>query len=112
MDTTRKISEYPISNLPINGSDRFLAIRDMDAIPQTVTFEFRRLFSNVSVPVSFANTLTANATSVRSLIIREPYTPSSSTSPCVFGQVDFDEDYLYVAIGPNKRKRLKLEDFA
>lgn len=111
MDTERKISDYPISRLSIKGTDRFLAIRDVNSIPQTVTFEYSHLFSNVSVPTTFANTLTANAVSVSSLVIRDQYTPSSSSSPAIFGAVDIDEDYLYVAVGPNKRKRIKLEDF-
>jgi hypothetical protein len=111
MDVERKISGYPVNNLPLKATDIFLGVRDLGSIPTTVTFTYGSLFANVSVPVTFSNTVSANAITASTLTLNQFYTPQSSNSALTVGAFCFDANYVYFGVGTNHIKRVPLQDF-
>lgn len=107
MNVERKITDYPVDQYPLKATDIFLGVRDLASVPTTVTFSYGSLFANVSVPVTFSNTVTLNT-----LTFNQFYTPPSSNSGSLaVGAFCFDANYVYVCVANNHIKRAALQDF-
>lgn len=112
MGVERKITDYPVNQLPVQSTDLFLGVRDLFGIPSTVTFTYGSLFANVNVDGQFHGNVSINALTANTLTLKNYITPPSSNSNLLaVGAFGFDENYVYVGVANNHIKRAVLSDF-
>lgn len=112
MGVERKITDYPVNQLPIQRTDLFLGVRDLESIPTTVTFTYGSLFANVSVNATFNASISVDDLTANTLTLNNFITPPSSNSALLaVGAFGFDENYVYVGVANNHIKRAALQDF-
>jgi len=107
-DRAKKISELAVLTAPIAG-DLLVIVDDPTGTPITKQITVGNLLGNAAANVVVSNTHYLSANNV---VVRRKYTPGSSSGTTdVQGSIWFDDNYIYVAIGPGVIKRAALSTF-
>ena len=112
-------STYPTVNA-LSTDDYVRVVNDPQGSPLTRNITYGNFFTDVAVPVTYANTVTfaANVTisanvnfNVADIYITDTTTPTSNADVVSENKIWADSDYIYVAVANNSIRRVALTDF-
>lgn len=113
----KKITNYPPLTTSPLPEDLFVVVHDPNNVPSTRIVTYETFFKDVSVNVTFSNTVffnsnvEANSIYTKTLTITTPTTPGTSTDAYQQGTIMYDTNYLYITVANNVIKRLPLNSF-
>lgn len=94
------------------GDDFLILVNDPQGSPVTTKISVGNFYSNVTVNVTFSETLRATGNVyANNFHITNSVTPAYSTVAVEKGKIWFDQDYLYVAVANNDIRRVALTSF-